>query len=47
MGHLYNLKFMEKSGLVAPPYWIQFVLGVLGGLAATPETLITMLQTAD
>lgn len=47
VGHLYNLKFMEKSGLVAPPYWIQFVLGVLGGLAATPETLITMLQTAD
>lgn len=47
VGHLYNLKFMEKSGLVAPPYWIQFVLGVLGGLAATPETLIMMLQTAN
>ena len=47
VGHLYNLKFMEKSGLVEPPYWIQFVLGVLGGLAATPEDLITMIQTAD
>jgi len=47
VGHLYNLKFLEKSGLVEPPYWIQFVLGVLGGLAATPETLITMIQTAD
>ena len=47
VGHLYNLKFLEKTGLVKPPYWIQFVLGVLGGLAATPETLITMLQTAD
>jgi uncharacterized protein (DUF849 family) len=47
VGHLYNLKFLEKSGLVEPPYWIQFVLGVLGGLAATPETLITMKQTAD
>lgn len=47
VGHLYNLKFMEKSGLAEPPYWIQFVLGVLGGLAATPETLITMKQTAD
>lgn len=47
VGHLYNLKFMEKSGLVEPPYWIQFVLGVLGGLAATPEDLITMKQTAD
>ena len=47
VGHLYNLKFMEKSGLVEPPYWIQFVLGVLGGLAATPEDLIVMKQTAD
>jgi uncharacterized protein (DUF849 family) len=47
VGHLYNLKFIERSGLVEPPYWIQFVLGVLGGLAATPEDLITMKQTAD
>jgi uncharacterized protein (DUF849 family) len=47
VGHLYNLKFMERSGLVEPPYWVQFVLGVLGGLAATPEDLITMKQTAD
>jgi uncharacterized protein (DUF849 family) len=47
VGHLYNLKFLEKDGLVEPPYWIQFVLGVLGGAAANPETLIMMLQTAD
>jgi uncharacterized protein (DUF849 family) len=47
VGHLNNLKFMEKDGLVEPPYWIQFVLGVLGGLSATPESLMMMLQTAD
>lgn len=47
VGHLYNLKFLEKDGLVSPPYWIQFVLGVLGGLAATPEDLIVIKQTAD
>ncbi len=47
VGHLYNLKFLEKSGLIEPPYWMQFVLGVLGGLAATPDDLITMKQTAD
>lgn len=47
VGHLYNLKFLEKTGLVEPPYWVQFVLGVLGGLAATPEDLIVMKQTAD
>jgi uncharacterized protein (DUF849 family) len=47
VGHLYNLRFMMKSGLASPPFWIQFVLGVLGGLAATPEDLIVMKQTAD
>ncbi len=47
VGHLHNLKFMEKSGLAQPPFWIQFVLGVLGGLAATPEDLMVMKQTAD
>ena len=47
VGHLYNLQFLVKSGLVSPPLWIQFVLGVLGGLAATPEDLLVMKQTAD
>jgi uncharacterized protein (DUF849 family) len=46
-GHLDNLKFLEKEGLVEAPYWIQFVLGVLGGLSAAPESLITMVQKAD
>jgi uncharacterized protein (DUF849 family) len=47
VGHLYNLRFMMKSGIAKPPFWIQFVLGVLGGLAATIEDLIVMKQTAD
>ena len=47
VGHLHNLKFLEKQGLVKPPYWIQFVLGVLGALAATPQSLLMMKETAD
>ena len=47
LSHLYNLKFLEKNGIVKPPYWIQFVLGVLGGLAAAPDALIQMVQTAN
>jgi uncharacterized protein (DUF849 family) len=47
VGHLHNLRFLIKSGLVTPPLWIQFVMGVLGGIGATPEDLITMKQTAD
>jgi uncharacterized protein (DUF849 family) len=47
VGHLYNLRYLVKSGIVKPPFWIQFVLGVLGGLAATPDDLMVMKQTTD
>lgn len=47
LGHLHNLKFLEKTGFAEPPYWIQFVLGVLGGLSASPESLVMMVQTAN
>ena len=47
VGHLHNLKFLEKEGLVQGPYWIQFVLGVLGALTAEPRSLMTMVDTAD
>jgi uncharacterized protein (DUF849 family) len=47
VGHLYNLRFLVRTGLIKTPLWIQFVLGVLGGLAANPEDLIMMKQTAD
>ena len=47
VGHLYNLRFLSQQGIVKGPFWIQFVLGVLGGLAATPHDLMVMKQTAD
>lgn len=47
VGHLYNLRYLAKSRLVREPYWIQFVLGVLGALPARPEDLIVMKGTAD
>ncbi|MEM7117214.1 MAG: 3-keto-5-aminohexanoate cleavage protein [Chloroflexota bacterium] len=47
VGHLHNLKFLERQGLVKGPFWIQFVLGVLGGLTAEPQSLMMMLETAD
>ena len=47
VGHLHNLKFLEREGLVKPPYWIQFVLGVLGALTAEPQSLMMMKETAD
>ena len=47
VGHLHNLKFLESEGLVKPPYWIQFVLGIVGGLGASARSLVMMVDTAN
>jgi uncharacterized protein (DUF849 family) len=41
------LAYYLKKGLVRPPLFVQFVLGVLGGIDASPESLLFMKQTAD
>jgi uncharacterized protein (DUF849 family) len=47
IGHLTMLRHFVDRGLVKPPYFIQFVFGVLGGMASEPATLIHLKQTAD
>jgi len=47
VGHLYNLKHFVDRRLVEPPFLIQFVLGVLGGIGPERENLVFMKQTAD
>jgi uncharacterized protein (DUF849 family) len=47
VGHLYNLKHFVERGLVQGPLFIQFVLGVLGGIGADPENLVFLKHTAD
>ena len=47
VGHLYNLKFCIDSGMFKAPIFIQFVLGILGGIGADIENLIFMKRTAD
>jgi uncharacterized protein (DUF849 family) len=46
-GHIQTLAWYLKKGLVRPPLFVQFVLGVLGGIDASPESLLFMKQTAD
>jgi uncharacterized protein (DUF849 family) len=46
-GHLHMLRHFLDRELVRPPLFIQFVFGVLGGMAADPETLGFMKATAD
>ncbi|MBL4919368.1 3-keto-5-aminohexanoate cleavage protein [Szabonella alba] len=47
IGHLYMLAHFRDRGLVTGPLFIQFVMGVLGGIAAEPEHLIHLKTTAD
>lgn len=47
VGHLYNLKFMMDQGLFTAPVFLQFVLGILGGIGADVENLVFMKRTAD
>ncbi len=46
-GHIQTLAFYLNEGLVKPPVFLQFVLGVLGGADASPEQLMHMKSTAD
>ncbi|MCB1844258.1 MAG: 3-keto-5-aminohexanoate cleavage protein, partial [Halioglobus sp.] len=47
IGHIETLAYYLKQGRVKPPLYVQFVLGVLGGVGAAPEHLAHMKATAD
>ncbi len=47
VGHLYTLKHFVDRGLVQGPIFLQFVMGVLGGIGADPENLVYMKHVAD
>lgn len=47
VGHLQTLAFYIKKGLIKHPVFLQFVLGVLGGIDASPESLMNLKATAD
>jgi len=47
IGHLTMLKHFVDRGAVTGPLYIQFVFGVLGGMAAEPDTLVLLKRTAD
>jgi uncharacterized protein (DUF849 family) len=47
IAHLYNLRHFADRGLVRPPYFIQSVFGILGGIGTHPEDVIHMKRTAD
>ncbi len=45
-GMINNLAFLINRGVVKRPVYLQFVLGILGGMPAAPENLVFMLDMA-
>jgi uncharacterized protein (DUF849 family) len=47
IGHLYTLSHFAERGLVKPPFFVQSVFGILGGIGPHPEDVAHMKRTAD
>ena len=47
IGHLYTLSYFASEGLIKPPFFIQSVFGILGGIGVHPEDVAHMKRTAD
>jgi len=47
LGHLYNLAWLADQGWIKPPFFVQMVFGVLGGVGADLDNLMHMHTVAD
>ncbi|MEM8650341.1 MAG: 3-keto-5-aminohexanoate cleavage protein [Pseudomonadota bacterium] len=47
LGHLYNLAYFVDKGLIKPPFFVQMVFGILGGVGADLDNLMHMHTIAN
>lgn len=47
VGHLYSVAHFLDRGLIKPPFFVQMIFGVLGGIGSDLDNLMFMHQTAD
>jgi uncharacterized protein (DUF849 family) len=47
LGHLYNLAWLIDQGWLKPPFFVQMVFGILGGVGADLDNLMHMHTIAD
>ncbi|KUM24383.1 3-keto-5-aminohexanoate cleavage protein [Mesorhizobium loti] len=47
LGHLYNLAWIVEQGWVKPPFFVQMVFGILGGVGADLDNLMHMHTIAE
>lgn len=46
VGMINNIAYFHKKGLIKKPIYIQFVMGILGGIPASVDNLVYLLKTA-
>jgi uncharacterized protein (DUF849 family) len=47
VGHLYNLAYFVDNSLVKPPFLVQSIFGIMGGIGPDPENIAVMRNTAN
>jgi uncharacterized protein (DUF849 family) len=47
VGHLYNLAHFVDRGVIKPPFFVQMIFGILGGIGVETRNLMFMKETAD
>ncbi|HMK84918.1 MAG TPA: 3-keto-5-aminohexanoate cleavage protein [Steroidobacteraceae bacterium] len=47
VGHLYNLAHFADRGLVKPPFFVQCIFGIMGGIGPDHENLLHMRAISD
>ncbi|WP_050604381.1 3-keto-5-aminohexanoate cleavage protein [Ruegeria sp. 6PALISEP08] len=47
VGHIQTIAFYLKQNRLVRPVFLQFVMGVLGGIDASPHSLMSLKETAD
>jgi uncharacterized protein (DUF849 family) len=47
VGHLYNVRYLLRRGVLEEPLFLQFVTGIMGGIGATLYDLMYLHQTAE
>lgn len=45
-GMISNVQFLVKTGILKTPLYLNFVMGILGGIPATPDNLVFLLNSA-
>jgi uncharacterized protein (DUF849 family) len=47
VGHLYNLAHFVDKGAIKPPFFVQMIFGILGGIGADMRNLMFKKESAD